>query len=664
MKNDTAIARRIAQLASRLDGDILTGLWILRSASPEYAPAYEQMGFLDLFSGGLEDAPQQQTPWHSVAASTPGAYLSAAAQALTEIMPQSPLPQRLLALPPLSRTGDSALGELISILSSIPPKDISLSQLYPQSAGSMLAPEDFDVPGGLIGLILSVVDVEPGKALYDPCYGSGSLLSRATSMLPGLAGLNLFGQAPDSASYQAGHVQAYLHGVPVDLGEGPMPALQEDLHPQREFPCILANPPFNQTGWYEGKPPEYNTRWQYGLPPRSNGNFAWLQHVVSHLSPKGRGAVILPNGTLTTQTQSEREIRIGLLKAGLVEAVIALPAGLFASTKIPCCIWLLAKGRSENASTLFVDAQQLRISEETGDDVLKLTGLICHHRQGLRIQKTSWYASASPEEIAARDYILSPNFYTLPPEIALEPLSRNLPKLHAQIDALLPLLPESLSALVEPWKQRSASKAWEKASLAQLYQISGGIVKKKEAFGHGTPMADVVTVIRNAFLPEVLPARVETDASELQKFGIRAGDILMNRSSENVEELACCCVAAQDQDAVFGGYLKRLRPSDARCPDSRYMAAYFRSEVYRREVRQVSPVYTTRSNMNMERLSRISAYYPGTEMQCALGETMLAVSQFREVCFDQELVSALDQFIQLLIEQFITYPILQTEQRS
>ncbi len=665
MKNDQAVTRRITQLASRLDPDILTGLWIVRAASPDYAPAYEQMGIADMLCDDGGSTSQAETPWHAVAGAAPGSCVFSVAQALSAIMPQSPLPDRLLDLSPLSPSGEGALAELVSILSGIPPEAVSLSQLraYRTAGNSPLPPDDFDIPSSILRLILSTLDIGSQQEIYDPCYGSGSLLSRALGLLPNAKGLRLFGQAQEPASYQTGHVHSYLHGVSMDLGEKSAATLLEDQHPDRKFGCILANPPFNQSGWYDGAPPEYDKRWQYGIPPRSNGNFAWLQHVVSHLSDQGRGAVILPNGTLTTQTQSEREIRIGLLNAGLVEAIIALPAGIFASTKIPCCIWLLAKGRRENASTLFVDAQQLSVGEESSEDILKLAGLILHHRSGVLHGTTGWYAAATPEEIARKDYILSPNFYTQPEEIALEPLRQNLPRLLALIDELDSRLEgSSLSPILEQWKAAHPAKHWEKAPISQLYHISGGIVKKKEAFGHGTPMADVVTVIRNPFLPDTLPGKVDADAAEIRKYRIQAGDILMNRSSENVEELACCCVAAQDQEAVFGGYLKRLRPVDGHCPDHRYMAAFFRSAIYRQEITKVSPVYTTRSNMNMDRLSKVSVFYPDAAMQEKLGDTMLSVFRFRETCFDQELSGLLEQFTDLLIEQFITYPILRMQE--
>ncbi len=651
MKHDSSIQWRMAQLAARLSPSLVTALWIIRAASPDYAPAYEQMGFLDMLLPQKEEAALPETPWHTVVRAEKSQRLSSVAEALRPIMPMSSLLPELEALPPLSPSGETALEELTEILSGLSPA--ALSRVYP-FGDSLSLDEEFDLPLCVLRLLLTVLDIRQGSRLYDPCCGSGALLSRAVGLLSPEKKLRYYAQAMDSAAYQLCHVHAYLSGVSIRLGEKWANPLCEDLHPEALFDCILAHPPFNQSGWYQTAQIPYDSRWQFGIPPRSNGNFAWLQHVYSHLSPEGHAALILPNGTLTTQTQSERDIRVGLLEKGAVEAIIALPAGIFTSTKVPCCVWLLSGAPS--ATTLFIDAQKRNLTEDLSEDMLTIAGLILHHRSGLPLEKTQWYAQATLSEIQQRDSLLSPNFYTLPP--LQEAPRQALPKLISRIDSLLPRLSGTpLHSLLAQWKQLAPPQRWDCAPISKLCQITGGIVKKKEAFGQGVPMADVVTVIRNPFLPDALPALVEVTPEEWEKYRIRAGDIFMNRSSESVEELACCCVADRDRDAVYGGYLKRLRPLGADSPDPRYLAAYFRSDIYRREITRVSPVFTTRSNINRKQLSQVMVYYPDKAMQQRLGETFHALWQFRSTCSDPVLVEALDDFGALFIEQFISCPI-------
>lgn len=659
MKNDNSVSWRVTQLSSRLEQPVVTSLWILRAASPDYQPAYEQLGILDMLDGSPEESPAE-TPWHAVTAASRGTRLSAMAQALRPILPDSPLPDVLAHLEPLSDDGENALNDLTELLSGLSPESAAFAQLYPGSAAfSASGKNTFSIPSGMLRLLLSCMEPEPGGSLYDPGYGSGSLLTQAMQLLPQAQALHFYAQAQDPGSYQLGHVSAYLQGIPLELGEKAADTLREDLFPEQKFDCILSNPPFNQAKWYTGNEPLCDPRWRYGIPPRSNGNFAWLQHVVSHLGDRGHAAVILPNGTLTTQVQAERNIRAELLKAGLVEAILALPAGIFAATRIPCCLWLLAAPPRSTSTTLFIDAQQRNLTGDGSEDLLTLTGLIHQHRRGLLNGRTTWYAAASLEEIAEKDYLLSPNFYTVTPPLSPEPLRRNFPQLSALIAALEPQLRDAgLYPTLARWNTLSPAKTWHSAAIDQLYHISGGIVKKREAFGHGTPMVDVAAVIHSPFLPAELPSLVETAPEEMEKYRVCRGDIFMNRSSENTDELACCCVAAENRDAVFGGYLKRLRPRDGTCPGPLYMAAYFRSAVYRQEILRVSPVFTTRSNINMARLSKVRVYYPDTAMQEQLGQTMLALFRFQETCFDRELAAQLERLAQLLIEQFITYPIL------
>jgi len=110
---------------------------------------------------------------------------------------------------------------------------------------------------------------------------------------------------------------------------------------------VLANPPFNQSDWGQ-ELLQTDARWQYGTPPSGNANFAWMQHMLYHLKPTGVMATVLANGSLSSNTGGEGEIRKNLIQNGLVEAIVALPKQLFYNTGIPACIRFLRRGRKEN----------------------------------------------------------------------------------------------------------------------------------------------------------------------------------------------------------------------------------------------------------------------------------------------------------------------------
>ncbi|WP_455501331.1 N-6 DNA methylase [Gemmiger sp.] len=440
---------------------------------------------------------------------------------------------------------------------------------------------------------------------------------------------------------------------PQIWARGAADALTEDLHAGRSFDYIIMNPPFNFSEWCENGIDYGDVRWQYGIPPRKNANFAWLQYVIAHLRPDGRAVVLLPNGTLTTRNRAERMIRARILGAGWVEAILALPAGLFQNTRVPCCAWFLRRD-SRRDTVLFVDARQMHINEAAESQ--KLATLFRRYRAGKLQDATEWYAAALMAEIEENNYLLSPNLYTRQKPLAVPMLGKLETDFNRAADALCAQLTDlALCEHIQRWKTTEPPQAWRKWRLPDVYEIAGGVVAEKNAFGHGTPMADVKTAIQHMFLPKALPARVELPERERQKYDLRAGDILLNRTSETVEQLACGCAVLADCEAVYGAYLKRLRPKESIKIDPRYAAGYFRSRAYRREVRRVCPVYTTRANINLHLLAEICIYAPDAPWQAAIGETLERAVRFGQAHPDVE--AAVQRFTEAFVEKYITYPI-------
>lgn len=157
--------------------------------------------------------------------------------------------------------------------------------------------------------------------------------------------------------------------------------------------------------------------------------------------------------------------------------------------------------------------------------------------------------------------------------------------------------------------------------------------------------------------PEKLPVRVRLSDGGRRSYDLRAGDILLNRASETLAELACCCAVLKDCSAVYGAFLKRLRPHGTVQIDPRYAVAYFSSRLYRQEVRRISVVYTTLANMNLWQLSMIRIYVPGEIWQKAFGQTLEDVIRFGQEKHNQDLDAVIDRFVDAFFEKFITYPI-------
>jgi type I restriction enzyme M protein len=178
----------------------------------------------------------------------------------------------------------------------------------------------------------------------------------------------------------------------------------------------MANPPFNLSDWGADKLQD-DVRWKYGIPPASNANFAWLQHMIHHLAPNGRIGMVLANGSLSSQSGGEGEIRKNIINADLVECIIAMPSQLFYTTQIPVSLWFLAKNKKQKGKTLFIDARQMgtmvsrKLRELTDEDIAKIADTYNAYVDGSLENANGFCAVVDDEEIAKHDYILTPGRY-------------------------------------------------------------------------------------------------------------------------------------------------------------------------------------------------------------------------------------------------------------
>lgn len=590
--------------------------------------------------------------------------IASIARVLTFLEPSFPFVQKLIKRIETQNVEEEILRQLICLLSDAPISDMPSALIYEnhlrrKAVTSPAKSGDFYTPKGIAQCLAALLNPRHGTA-YDPCCGSGSLLF-AIQRYSG-QNLKLYGQTQDEEAYLQSQITLALNGLYIDLGKEPANTLVDDQHRDKKFDCIIANPPFNSKNWFYGHRPYSYDTWCYGIPPRSNANFAWLQHILSHMEPDASAAVILPNGTLTTRISREAAIREAIVQNNLVEAIISLPPGLFYSTKIPCCIWLLKNTDRKRDGILFIDAANMtpKITKVvTPAHIGQLKKLINRYRQGGVPEKTEWYGTASLEQIAQTGFLLSPNLYVDIPRPKPSEIWREHEKLIEVIDKLSVLsVDESVLASVVAWKDIEAAKSWEKAGLLDIYHVFGGVTKGKKSFGAGYPMLDVKSVLHSPYVTDSISAYVDVTEEEKRKYNIKSGDVFLNRTSETAHELACCSVAIRDQDAVYSGYIKRLRPWDEQTINPLYASCYFRSEIYRWEIESVSTVYTTYASMDNQKLSKIAVYYPDEGMQEKIGSTLFRVYRYRQQCEDEAQKRLLKEFERLLIQQNITYPVL------
>ena len=179
---------------------------------------------------------------------------------------------------------------------------------------------------------------------------------------------------------------------------------------------ITVNPPFNLSNWGQDKLTD-DIRWKYGVPPAGNANYAWIQHMIHHLAPKGKIGLVLANGALSTQSSGEGEIRRRIIEDDLVEGIVAMPTQLFYSVTIPVTLWFITMGKKQTGKTLFIDARKMgymvdrKHRDFTDEDIRKLADTFAAFQEGTLEPVKGFCAVASQDEIAAQDYILTPGRY-------------------------------------------------------------------------------------------------------------------------------------------------------------------------------------------------------------------------------------------------------------
>lgn len=278
---------------------------------------------------------------------------------------------------------------------------------------------EFYTPACVVKTLVEVIEPYHGR-VYDPCCGSGGMFVQSTEFVKRHQGnindLAIYGQESNPTTWKMATMNLAIRGIDADLGKFNADTFFNDVHKTEKFDFILANPPFNLSDW-GGDRLKDDPRWEYGIPPEGNANFAWVQHMIHHLNRNGRMGMVLANGSLSSQTSGEGDIRANIVKADLVEGIIAMPDKLFYSTGIPVSLWIISRQKAQPGKTLFIDARNMgtmvsrKLREFTDDDIAKVEGAFDAFRDGTLEEEKGFSAAVSIEDIAKQDYILTPGRY-------------------------------------------------------------------------------------------------------------------------------------------------------------------------------------------------------------------------------------------------------------
>ena len=372
--------------------------------------------------------------------------------ALKEVLPKD------YARPALDK---QRLGQLIDLISNIQvgdkearSKDV-LGRVYEYFLSRFASAEgkkggEFYTPRCVVKLLVEMLEPYRGR-VYDPCCGSSGMFVQSVQFIRAhatgngnggkapkgaKADISIYGQESNYTTWRLAKMNLAIRGIEGQIAHGD--SFHNDRHPDLKADFILANPPFNVSDW-GGDRLSHDQRWQYGVPPKGNANFAWVQHMVHHLSPRGAVGFVLANGSMSSNQSGEGNIRRSLIEANLVDCMVALPGQLFYSTQIPACLWFIARNRLRHPSPpardeiLFIDARKLgrmvdRTHRElTGEDIARIADT--YHAWRNRVSATSkgedrgeggsddyadtpgFCKSAALEEVRKHGHVLTPGRY-------------------------------------------------------------------------------------------------------------------------------------------------------------------------------------------------------------------------------------------------------------
>lgn len=332
------------------------------------------------------------------------------------------------------------LGQLVDLIGSIGftesddhGSDDVLGRVYEYFLGQFAGKETgkdagaFYTPRSVVRTLVEMLEPFHGR-VYDPACGSGGMFVQSAEFVKAHGGqrtdISIYGQEFTDTTWKLAKMNLALRGIEADLGDRSADSFTNDLHPDLRADFVLANPPFNVSNWWNDKLQD-DPRWKYGVPPEGNANFGWVQNFVYHLSPKGTAGFVLANGSLSSNSGGEGDIRRKLVEADLVDCIVAMPTNLFLNTPIPVSLWFVSKDRHGNGhrkregEVLFIDARKLghmetrRLRVLSEDDIGSIAGAYhaWRNKDGGYQDIPGFVKAADLDELKRHEFVLTPGRY-------------------------------------------------------------------------------------------------------------------------------------------------------------------------------------------------------------------------------------------------------------
>ena len=333
---------------------------------------------------------------------------------------------------------------------------------------------EFYTPRSVVRLLVEMLEPYQGR-VYDPCCGSSGMFVQSVEFIYAYAtgnggktrgDISIYGQESNYTTWRLARMNLAIRGIEGQIAFGD--SFHNDRHPDRRADYILANPPFNVSDW-GGDRLRDDQRWEHGVPPVGNADFAWVQHFLYHLAPRGTAGFVLANGSMSSNQSGEGDIRKNIIEAGLVDCIIALPGQLFRSTQIPACLWFLSRGRRDGQrerETLFIDARKMghmvnrTLRDLSPEDISRIADTYHAWREGADVDYADvpgFCKSVTLEEIRHHGHVLTPGRY-----VGAEP----------QVDDGEPF-PDKMTRLAAQWREQQEEARRLDAAIAENLEKLG-----------------------------------------------------------------------------------------------------------------------------------------------------------------------------------------------